>query len=126
VRREHITCSKGGTIPEMSSLLTIRKDLALSIPNSSCRMISLTTTEVGRMVCSSLLLIVLVFIHYTDIEDDVRLLLPTNRVEFDCVFDSNGPVAKRLKKVIPKRKQVGFGGEKADHVDGNRKMARCS
>ena len=46
------------------------------------------------------------FVHYTDIDDDVKLLLPSIRVDFDCYFDDNGPVAINVKKVIPKRKTV--------------------
>ena len=49
----------------------------------------------------------LVFVHYSDIDDEVKLLLPSNRVDFDCYFDDNGPVAINVKKIIPKRKSVG-------------------
>ena len=57
------------------------------------------------------------FIHYTDIDDDVRLLLPTTKVEFDCILEDSGPVAKHLKKIIPKRKRVGSWTIPYDRVD---------
>ena len=48
----------------------------------------------------------LVFVHYSDIVDDIRILVPTSKVTFDCIFDDNGPVAKNIHKEIPKRKKV--------------------
>ena len=48
----------------------------------------------------------LVFVHYSDIVDDIRILVPTSKVTFDCIFDDNGPVAKNIHKEISKRKKV--------------------
>ena len=48
----------------------------------------------------------LVFAHYSDIVDDIRILVPTSKVTFDCIFDDNGPVAKNIHKEISKRKKV--------------------
>ena len=48
----------------------------------------------------------LVFVHYKDINDTVKFLIPTTKVIFDCVLEETGPVAKNVEKVIARRKQV--------------------
>lgn len=50
----------------------------------------------------------LVFVHYSDIDDEVQLLQPTTKVEFECTFEDQGPVAHNVKKIIPKRNRVVF------------------
>lgn len=66
----------------------------------------------------------LVFIHYTDIDDEVRLLIPTTKVEFDCEFEESGPVARNVRKIIPKKKKVLGFRNGFILVDGNRTLAQ--
>ena len=46
------------------------------------------------------------FVHYSDIDDEVQLLRPTTKVDFECTFEEQGPVAHSVKKMIPKQKRV--------------------
>lgn len=46
------------------------------------------------------------FVHYSDIDDEVQLLRPTTKVDFECTFEEQGPVAHSVKKIIPKHNRV--------------------
>lgn len=46
------------------------------------------------------------FVHYSDIDDEVQLLRPTTKVDFECTFEEQGPVAHSVKKIIPKQRRV--------------------